>query len=400
MKRPVLALLAAAPLALGACRTQPDYDTPLPPGAPALIPLAKGEPKPDLAADWTVREELLPALDRSIEWMHAPSSRQFFPIEDISHAHALKSLERFREILVESSSHAEVRRAIEQDFTIYKSAGWNAKGGGVLFTAYCTPILRGAAEPGTEYSWPLYALPPDLVKGEHGAILGRRTTGGGIEPYPTRAAIEAGALLEGQGLELVWLRNPMDAFIAHVNGSAIVRLADGGSLRLGYAGKNGREYRSLGRQLVEAGVMRPSEVSLSSLREWARTTPIDEVMAQLHKNDSYVFFTPIEGNPRGSLGVEVTAGRTLATDKSLFPRGAVTFVQARVPTADGKDQQTFDRFMLDQDTGGAIRTAGRADIYLGVGDLAEARAGYTRSEGQLYYLFLSDNALVRYGLQP
>ncbi len=130
------------------------------------------------------------------------------------------------------------------------------------------------------------------------------------------------------------------------------------------------------------------ELSLFAIRDWAGRHP-DRLGEYLDRNDSFVFFTPIEGNPRGSLGLEVAAGRTLATDKSLFPRGALTWVHASLPT-DGSGRRRFDRFLLDQDTGGAIRTAGRADIYLGVGEEAEQMAGRTRSEGQLYYLFLSE----------
>ncbi len=382
-----IALLGLA--ALGGCRLQPDYNTPLPEGAPALIPLEPGERRPDFAADWGWQSELLPALDRSIEWMQRPSSQQHFPIEGITHAHAQASLVRFRELIFETPNHAAFLRALEDEFTVYKSAGWNAEGGGVLFTGYCTPILPGSTEPGPGYDWPLYGLPPDLEKGPQGQILGRRTADGGLEPYPTRQAIEASAMLKDQGLELAWLSNPVDAYIAHVNGSAFVRLPDGELLRLGYSGKNGQPYRSLGRELVADGVLRADEVSLSSIREWARNTPVDVVTEYLNRNESYVFFVPIDGTPRGSLNVEVTAERTLATDKRLFPRGAVTFVEADLPSATN-GLRPFHRFMMDQDTGGAIRTAGRADIYLGIGDGAERRAGHTRSEGQLYYLFLKD----------
>ena len=365
----------------GACRVTPEYGRPLPEGAPALLPLKRGERRPDFSLEWYGRHELLPALERSIEWTRKPFAQQFFPIEGISHVHALASLERFREILMTSSGPEEFDRWLADEFVVYKSAGWNGKGGGVLFTGYCTPILDGSPVATYGYDYPLYALPPDLVKGEQGEILGR-DTGNGIEPYPTRRAIEASHMLEGQGLELVWLADPLDAFIAHVNGSAFVRTAGGEMLRFGYAGKNGREYSSLGRALVEEGELGADEVSLPRIRQWGRENP-GKLETFLQKNDSYVFFTPIAGNPRGSLNVEVAGGRTIATDKSLFPRGAIVFVDTELPGAGN-----WKRFMMDQDTGGAIRTAGRADLYMGVGDNAERLAGRTRAEGQLYYLFL------------
>jgi|688.fasta_scaffold10361_12 membrane-bound lytic murein transglycosylase A len=368
------------------CKTTPDYGRPLPPGAPALLHLDKDDPRPELAAQFDTRQELLAALDHSIAWTRKPSSTRHFPIEGVSHERALKSLERFREILNTSSDGIEFSRRIEEEFTIYKSAGWDGKGGGVLFTGYCTPELRGSRTAGSDYRYPLYALPKDLVKGEEGEILGQKTDQG-LEPYPTRGTIEASAMLSGKGLELVYLADPIDAYIAHVNGSAFIRLEDGSVLKLGYAGKNGRTYTSLGQELVKAKRLGKDEVSLASIRRWAAANP-GEVEDFLNRNDSFVFFTPIEHNPHGSLNVPVTGWRSIATDKTLFPRGAVTFVSAKVGY--GSDSADVEQFFFDQDTGGAIRTAGRADLYLGAGDEAEKIAGSTRAEGQLYYFFLKE----------
>jgi len=374
--------------AIAACRTVPDYGRPLPPGAPALIPLEPGEAHPDFGAQWNDRDDLGPAVEQSIEFMKRKSAPRYFPIEGVSHARALASLERFRDLLANSGSAGAFARALETEFQVCKSAGWDGKGGGVLFTGYCTPILDGRLARDETYRYPLYALPPDLVKGPEGEILGRQTAGG-LEPYPTRQAIEASALLEGQNLELAWLRDPLDAYIAHVNGSAFIRLEHGQVHRLGYAGKNGQPYTSLGQELVKDKKLERDAVSLAAIREWARQNP-DEVERYLARNDSYVFFTPIDGNPRGSLNVPVTSGRSLATDKTLFPRGSVVFVEGRVGS--GSEKREFHRFMLDQDTGGAIRTAGRADAYLGIGVEAERASGATRVEGQLYYLFLKEGA--------
>ena len=380
-------LLVVAPLLLGACKSaEKDFNKPLPPGAPALLEVRDPAEWPDLAADWDRREDLLPALDRSIAWTGTKHAQQFFPIEGVTHARALESLERFRELLLDSRSPQQFEAALKAEFTLYKSAGWDGRGGGVLYTGYCTPILEGSLERDPRYRYPLYALPDDLKKGEQGEILGR-VTPTGLEPYPSRAAIEASGLLANRNLELVWLASPLEAFIAHVNGSAFVRLADGSMARFGYAGTNGREYTSLGKALIEDGKIEAERMNLASIREWARANP-GEVDEYLARNERYVFFTPITGNPRGSLNLEVTAERSLATDKTLFPRGAVVFVETHTNEAGWTDGKQYRQFMLDQDTGGAIRTAGRADIYLGVGDAAEELAGAQRVEGQLYYLFL------------
>jgi len=363
-----------------------DFETPLPAGASALIEV-EGE-WPAIDSQWYEREDILPALDRSIEWTDRDYARSFFPVEDVSHERALNSLLRFRELLVEAHDAHSFGNAVRREFTLYKSAGWDGRGGGVLYTGYCTPILEGNPVATAEYAYPLYALPDDLVKATDGTIRGR-STDFGIEPYPTRSLIEASGMLGGRDLELVWLRDPIDAFLAHVNGSAFVELPDGSMSRFGYAGTNGREYTSLGKELVAAGRLEKGRVNLAAIRTWAAGHP-EEVRGFLDRNERFVFFAPIDGNPRGSLNVEVSGGRSLATDKSLFPRGAIVYVDTHLPGAEFTDGAEYHRFMLDQDTGGAIRTAGRADIYLGVGDEAEQLAGTTRVEGQLYYLFLRD----------
>jgi membrane-bound lytic murein transglycosylase A len=182
----------------------------------------------------------------------------------------------------------------------------------------------------------------------------------------------------------------------------VIELENGEERRFGYAGKNGREYRSLGRMLVADGHIPAKDLSLARIRAWGAEHP-DLLLRYIDRDDSFVFFLPILGTPKGSLNVDVSAGRTLATDKALFPRGGLVFVDVDVPgqgagswwrrltrKADGSTATVYDRVMLDQDTGGAIRTAGRADIYMGIGPEAEAIAGRTKSPGQMYYLFLKD----------
>ena len=393
MPRHLPSLLLGTTLLAAACHTPPrDYGRALPPGWPALIEVTDATEWPNLSRDWRHREELLPAIDHSIEWFGTASSQQFFPMEGVSHARAQASVTRFRELLLESHSAYSFRWNVENEFQLMKSAGWDGRGGGVLFTAYCTPILDGSFTQSEEYNHPLYGTPTDLVKGEAGRILGRITEAGLMERYPTRTAIEAGGLLDGRGLELIWLTSAMDAFIAHVNGSAFVRLPGGDMARFGYGANNGHEYTSLGRELVAAGELEEDRVSLSAIRAWAREYP-ERVTGFLQRNDRYVFFSEIEGNPNGSLGFEVTAWRSLATDKSIFPRGGLTYVDTPTDWAEQASGVAVHHTMLDQDTGGGIRTAGRADIYLGVGDDAEELAGETLVEGQLYYLFLREEFL-------
>lgn len=364
---------------------EPDYGRPLAPGAAALIELGPDERRPDMRGTWTwpEREELVPALERSISWTRSKHSEQFFPIAGITHERALASLERFRELLDEARNADEFAAAFEDEFAVYKSAGWDGRGGGVLFTGYCTPLLPGSLVRTARYRHPLHALPQDLVKAKDGTTLGQATVAG-LRRYPDRRAILADASY--RDLEIIWLADPVDAYIAHVNGSAFVELENGELVRFGYAGKNGRPYTSLGKELIAAGRVAAEDMNLAAIRRWAATHP-SEVESFLARNESYVFFTPIEGNPRGSLNLEVATERTIATDKTLFPRGALCFVETALPGAAG-GSRPFTKLMLDQDTGGAIRTAGRADLYLGVGPQAEQRSGATSATGQLYYFFL------------
>jgi membrane-bound lytic murein transglycosylase A len=367
---------------------EPEYGRPLPRGAEAMVRVDHGE-LPGFGHEWAMRHEIMPALEHSLEWTRRPHARTFYPQAGIGYERALASLVRMHEILTTAVDRQEFEARMRAEFDVYRSAGWDGRGGGVLFTGYCTPILDGSPVEDDVYRYPLYALPEDLVKGSGGAILGQRTFDGAIKPYPTRRAIEAGALLSNKGLELVWLRDPVSAFIAHVNGSAFVSMPDGSMLRLGYAGKNGRDYTSFGAELIADGLMDEDEVSLAAIRAWAKDNPL-RAREYMQRNESFVFFTPIEDNPHGSLDVPVTGGRSLATDKSLFPRGAITFVDTTFSVPGTRATRPFQQFLFDQDTGGAIRTAGRADIYLGIGPRAEQQAGATRSPGQLYYLFIKD----------
>ncbi|MDP6837879.1 MAG: MltA domain-containing protein [Planctomycetota bacterium] len=367
---------------------EPEYGRPLPRGAQVLMPVSTDE-LPGFGHEWAMRHELLPALEQSLAWMRRPNARTFYPQAGISYERSLASLVRMHEVLTTAVDRREFEERVRSEFVAYRSAGWDGRGGGVLFTAYCTPILDGSPVETAVYRYPLYALPDDLVKGPGGAILGQRIFDGTTKPYPTRRAIEAGALLANKELELVWLRDAVSAYIAHVNGSAFVSMTDGSMLRLGYAGKNGRDYTSLGGELIADGMMDEDQVSLAAIRRWAKENPV-RARDYMQRNESFVFFTPIFDNPHGSLDVPVSGGRSLATDKRLFPRGALTFVDTVFPVPGTRATRPFQQFLLDQDTGGAIRTAGRADIYLGIGPRAEQQAGATKAPGQLYYLFIKE----------
>lgn len=357
----------------------------LEPAAPA-----RSELEAALAGDL---DSLVEALDRSLEWFENPSSREYFPMGGITHARARASVLAFRSLLLERGSGGALADRLREEFDWYASVGRDGRGT-VLFTGYYSPVFRASRTRDDEYRYPLYGLPDDLAVDEAtGRTLGRRV-GGRIVPYPTRAEIESAGMLAGR--ELAWLRDAFDAFLIHVQGSAALELTDGSTLRVAYAGNNGREYTSIALELVADGKLAADELSLEEVRAHFAEHP-EDLEPYLRRNDRFIFFREEQERnwPAGSLGVKVTALATLATDKSLFPPGGVVLVTTSVSVETGVSRR-LTRFMLDQDTGGAIRSPGRADIYFGVGDEAERVAGGQYQEGRLYYLFLKPELVERW----
>jgi len=378
---------------LGCRKRKKDYSRELPPGETALVKLTDPSDYPDFGSGFRNREGLIQAIDHSLDYYRHPSSKGFFPYpvsndpKNITHERCVQTLEAFKRVLSEAKDPSDLNRLIADRFDVYISRGCDEKGT-VLFTGYCTPIFKGSRQRTPEYRHPLYKRPPDLATKPDGTPEGRRLKSGKKVPYYTRRQIETEQRLAGQGLELVWLRGPLEVHIAHVQGSAFVDLPDGTRLSVGYHGKTDRKYTPVGLALVGDGRIPRDELSLQRMIQYFDTHP-HELLHYIYKNDSYVFFTERDGGPYGSLNVPVTPYRSVATDKSVFPRGLIAYVVTNVPRMKTRDQvasEPFYSFVVDQDTGGAIRSAGRCDIYMGVGPDAMLLAGRTWSEGKLYYL--------------
>jgi membrane-bound lytic murein transglycosylase A len=263
----------------------------------------------------------------------------------------------------------------------------------VLFTGYYQPVIEGSLVPTPEYAYPIYAMPADLIVTASSSSSGKtvgRLDGGNLVPYYSRREIDQLGLLRGRGYEIAWVKNPIDLFFLHIQGSGILHLEDGQRLLIGYAGGNGRPYRSIGRLLIDQGKIPQEEMSMQRLRKYLLDYP-EEQSEIFSYNESYVFFRFLEEGPLGSLEVPLTPGRSLATDSRLFPKGALAFIITEKPIVDANQLvgwQPFARFVLNQDTGGAIRGPQRADLYFGAGPEAEAGAGYMNRPGKLYFLSL------------
>ena len=262
----------------------------------------------------------------------------------------------------------QAKAFFEEYFTPYKLST-NLKEQGLL-TGYYIPVLEGSLTKSKDYTWPVYARPDDLKKGE---------------PYFTHAEINAGAL-DGRGLEVMWLRDPVMGFFMHIQGSGRVRLPDGKMADLLYDGKNNRAYTAIGRTLIDQGELTKENVSLQSIRDWLYANP-DRAQEIMESNESYVFFRRenAEQLPLGGQGVPLVPERSVAVDTSVLPYGLPVYVSTQV-LGKGEKMRQFSRTLITQDTGGAIKGPLRGDIFFGQGDDAEARAGGQQFKGTWYLL--------------
>ena len=283
------------------------------------------------------------------------------------------------------------RHFFEQNFRpIRLSAQGEANG---FFTGYYEPVVEGARWPSDIYTTPLYARPPNLVtqrlrrSGAKGKA-GKRTVKRSSAPYYERAQIEDGAIA-GRGLEIVWLKDPIDGFFAEIQGSVRVRLEDGKVVRLNYADKNGHPYFAVGSVLVQRGIVPREEMSMQKIREFMEKNP-EEGKELRRMNKSYVFFRETDLGEHdeaiGAQGISLSAARSLAVDRRIHTYGMPVFVNALLPIVSEKPDTWFRRLLIAQDTGGAIVGPARGDIYLGAGDEAARAAGRFKHPGQFVML--------------
>jgi membrane-bound lytic murein transglycosylase A len=266
---------------------------------------------------------------------------------------------------------------------------------GLLVTGYYQPELPARRTRSERFRYPLYRIPDNLVDVDltsfcpacSGRVIQGRVKDGRLVPYYSRAEIDAGALA-GQDYEIAWLDDPVEAFFLHVQGSALLHFDDGVQMQISYAGSNGRPYTSLGRVLVEQGRMERNAVSLQTLKGYLRAHPAEQEQL-METNQRYIFFRPVITGPIGSIGVPLTAGRSIAADANVYPRGGLAFLRVLRrddPQAVGA-APVFSRFVLIQDAGTAITGPGRVDVFFGSGATAESIAGDLRNPGELYLVF-------------
>lgn len=297
------------------------------------------------------------------------------------------SLTAFERLLGSGNCPACIALELDARFELVASSA-SADSRDVLFTGYYQPVIAGSLTPSDEYRNPIYGMPAELAAGQNG-------NGAAPASFYSRREIDESGALKGRGLEIAWAKDPVEVFFLHIQGSGIISLPDGGRLSVGYAGQNGRPYRSIGRLLIDDGKIPKEEMSMQRLRRYLADHP-DERDNIFAYNESYVFFRAVDNGPLGSLEVTLTAARSIALDSRLFPKGALALMQTSIPIIGPAGElagwRPVTRWALNQDTGGAIRGLQRADIYFGSGDQAGALAGYMNRPGRLYFLLLKPEA--------
>ena len=327
------------------------------------------------------KKALLQSIDYSLQYLQTPRAIKAYQKSGITRERVYNSLQRFRQLLISTKSPQALQAAIEKEFVFYQSVGRDNKGT-VLFTAYYEPLYLASRQPTKEFRYPAYRSPADLESW--------------AKPHPSRSELEGVDGLQGskgklKGLELFWFKDRLEPYMIQIQGSAKLKLTDGTQTTIGYASNTAYNYRSLGRSLVDDGKFPLEGLNMPIILDYFRKHPQD-LNIYIPRDQSFVFFQETHGKPaQGSISVPLTPERSIATDKSLMPPGALALIRAPFPYINKSNKienRLVSRYVLDQDTGGAIKGAGRVDYFLGTGEAAGERAGVTVSNGQLFYLLL------------
>lgn len=366
-------------------------------------PLNKSLKKPSQIVSQLPSNSFYTALERSIGYYDKLSKKEVnfnFYDQNYTAKEMAQSLRLFKEI--STLPKDEFLSKLDSDFLVYESKNENNSS---LITGYYAPVLKGSFVKTEKYDTPIYPYPKDLVTAKLKKFptadsirdIARKREGRELVPYYTREEIMGGALKEKP---LLYLENVLDAFLLEVQGSGVVEI-EGKKHYVGYAGKNGHPYTSIGKVIYEERLMEPSKINMQTIKEFLNE---DEAIRDyvLNKNKSFVFF---KLNKRegifGNIAIALTAKESVAMDSKLIPKGALAYIKTEVPkkinglsVVPKKEREPFEKFFMIQDTGGAIRGGGRVDIYFGEGEEALFYAGQTASKGEVYLLVAKKRALI------
>lgn len=343
------------------------------------------------------------AAEKSLKYLERlRGEKRFYKVGDVEVGQGLlaETVRAVVDAARETKDPAELEARLKREFDLYESIGSDGAGR-VLFTSYYQPVLAGSLKPSKKYAYPLYRKPPDMVEVDMAAfnqkwkgetILGR-IHDGKLVPYFERRDIDVRQVLKGKNLEVAWLSNQFDRLDLHIQGSGILELPNGRKMLAKYAANNALPYKSVGMSVVGAGVMTRAEITHDKLRTYLTEHPEGESWL-ISQNPRYVFFEvaelPGDGQPYGTIGQQLTPGRSIAIDPKVIPLGAVAYLRVPLPQSnrEGELLGVFptSRLALCQDTGGAILGPGRVDVYTGHGPQAKTNAVSLFHEGRLYVL--------------
>jgi membrane-bound lytic murein transglycosylase A len=342
---------------------------------------------------------------KSIEYLKKISSDKTFKFGDdyFTASHMIRSFEYFLNFIQTKPKKKDLNHFIKSNYLVYQSSGGDSRKE-VLFTGYYEPFFQGSLNKDTTYKIPLLTKPDDLIEIDltpfsekyKGEKITGRFTNQTVVPYYDRREISQTKILEGKSRQLAWLKDPVDLFFLQIQGSGRIYLDNGDTINVHYHATNGQPYRSIGKLLIDNDKIPKLEMSMQKIREYLNDHP-EEIEDILNYNPSYVFFKIEEDSPLGCLNVKLTPGRSIALDRRMFPLPSLAFIETKKPlvNADGKIHAwtDFSRFVSSQDTGGAIRGPGRADLFWGNGKYAQIAAGHMQHTGKLYFLVLKKDVI-------
>ncbi len=313
----------------------------------------------------------------------------------------VETLEVFLAILQQDLPFEEFNKKISEEFVLYRVGKGKGKNKKMLFTGYYRPVIQASPIRTPLYRYPLYKMhEPGLEQVKYKSGIQLVGTHAGIKQIRkshqekewrrfTRKEIDDEGVLRGLGLEVAWLKDNIERFFLHIQGSGILEFPDGSRQGVSYQGSNQYSYTGIGKLMIQDGVIDISQGSMQGIKKYFIDNPQD-ISKYLYQNKRYIFFTLSDEGPRGSGGGELVGGRSIATDKSIYPAGGLAFILVKQPVLDENNEivrwQPISRFVVDQDTGSAIRGPGRADLFFGTGQKAGAKAGHYYERGEVYYL--------------
>ncbi|MBF0628055.1 MAG: MltA domain-containing protein [Magnetococcales bacterium] len=411
---------------LTACQPTPAPPTPEPPKTTEEVEPAAIDPTPtnsvrevpwsdvppELFQDGQIQAWADALMNSATYYRRVPAETPFtFGATQVTAAQMHQATRELAE-LARLNDPAKLQQTLQKRFRLFRSIGGNSKGN-VLVTGYYEPLLHGSLTRSKRYFYPIYRLPPEGKKGKAPRYASReqidapffappapepskssppqKSGKGAKKSKKAKAPKKVESALANQGLELVWVDNVIDAFFLHIQGSGRVQLDNGQMMRIGYHGTNGKPYQAIGRILIDEGKIPHQEMTMPRLRQWLMDNP-KEVKRIFFANPSYVYFRVQSEDAVGNINVPLTKERSIATDHRLFPKGAPGVLMTTLPefAADGKTVAKWNpdvRFIVNQDTGGAIRGAGRVDMFFGFGPGVENRAGVMKQNGsRLYFI--------------